>query len=79
MKWMLQEPKPETKPKQLKAQVGTRPKEKIPAKNQSKITRPKLKDNKRYVQVGGVWLSLDQVLCALCLFDYLSRHSITIL
>ena len=77
--WVLQGPQPESSQKQQKAKVEKGPKENIPAKNQSKITRLKLKNNKRYVEVGGVWLSLDQVLCALCLFDCLCRHSIIIL
>jgi hypothetical protein len=37
------------------------PKEKIPAKISSKITRLKVKNNKRYVQLDGIWKSLDQV------------------
>ena len=62
----------------MKAKVEASSKEKVSAKDQGKITRLKVKDNKRYVQVDGVWLSLDQVLCALCQFDCLCRHSMTI-
>ena len=77
--WVLQAPQPESNQKQQKAKVEKGPKEKIPVKNQRKITRLKLKNNKRYVEVSGVWLSLDQVLCALYLFDCLCRHSTIIL
>ena len=65
MKCVLQEPKPETKPKQEKVNVDAKKpkeqKEKIPAKITSKITRLKVKNNKRYVQLDGIWKSLDQV------------------
>ena len=65
MKCVLQEPKPETKPKQEKVNVDAKKpkeqKEKIPAKITSKITRLKVKNYKRYVQLDGIWKSLDQV------------------
>ena len=65
MKCVLQEAKPEAKPRQEKVNVDAKKpkeqKENIPAKITSKITRLKVKDNKRYVQLDGIWKSLDQV------------------
>jgi hypothetical protein len=62
---VLQEAKPETKSRQEKVNVEAKKpkeqKEEIPVKITSKITRLKVKNNKRYVQLDGIWKSLDQV------------------
>ena len=82
MKCVLQEAKPEAKPSQEKVNVEAKKpkeqKEKIPVKITSKITRLKVKDNKRYVQLDGVWKCLDQVLVHILLVDCLCRQSMLI-
>ena len=74
---VLQEAKPEAKPKQEKVDVEKpkEQKEKIPVKITGKITRLKVKDNKRYVQLDGIWKSLDQVVVHILLVDCLCRQS----
>ena len=58
----------------MEAKKPKEQKEKIPAKITGKITRLKVKDNKRYVQLDGVWKSLDQVVVHIVLVDCLCRH-----
>ena len=77
---VLQEAKPEAKPRQEKVDVEKpkEQKEKIPVKITGKITRLKVKDTKRYVQLDGVWKCLDQVLVHILLVDCLCRQSMLI-
>ena len=65
------------KPKQEKVDVEKpkEQKEKIPVKITGKITRLKVKDTKRYVQLDGIWKCLDQVLGHILLVDCLCRQS----
>ena len=62
----------------MEAKKPKEQKEEIPVKISSKITRLKVKDNKRYVQLDGIWKSLDQVVMYLVLVDCLCRQSMLI-
>ena len=70
------------KPKQEKVDVESKKpkgqKEKIPANITGKITRLKVKDTKRYVQLDGTWKCLDQVIVHNVFVDCMCRQSMPI-
>ena len=69
------------KPKQEKVDVEPKKpkgKEKIHASITGKITRLKVKDTIRYVQLDGTWECLDQVIVHNVFVDCLCRQSMPI-
>ena len=79
---VLQEAKSEAKPRQEKVDVEAKKpkeqKEKIPVKITGKITKLRVKDTKRYVQLDGTWKCLDQVVVHTVFVDCLCRQSMLI-